>query len=93
VRKTDEGQAPVSRETFGDRVKRLRLERELTIYKLAERSGVFWTYLSGIENGHRRDPGLSVIQRIAAGLGVKPSELVDGLAPAPLKQRKRKVSG
>jgi transcriptional regulator with XRE-family HTH domain len=47
----------------------------LTQEQLAERSGSHWTYISEIENG-RRNPGVNVLRRIAAGLGVPLSRLV-----------------
>lgn len=57
----------------------LREERGLSQEALAERGSFHWTYISGVERG-RRAPSLDVVGRIAAALGVTPSELF-----APLK--------
>ncbi len=43
--------------------------------RLAERADSHWTYISEIENG-RRNPGIDVLRRIAAGLGVPLSALI-----------------
>ena len=43
---------------------------------LAERSGLHRTYISSLERGHR-NVGLDNILRLAAALGVRPSELLE----------------
>lgn len=57
-------------------LRRLRAARGWSQDDLAEASGLDRTYVSGIERG-RRNPTLRVIERIALGLGVDPSELID----------------
>ncbi len=59
---------------FGKRVRELRLGLGLSQEKLAERAGLHWTYVSGVERG-LRTPGLDVIGRLAVALKVSPSEL------------------
>jgi transcriptional regulator with XRE-family HTH domain len=73
------------RAAFGRRIRELREGKRLSQETLAERAGLHWTYVSGIERG-RRAPGLDVIGRIAAGLRVSPSEL---FAPLIGKYRTR----
>jgi transcriptional regulator with XRE-family HTH domain len=80
-----------SNETFGARLRRLRHERKLTIEQLGERAQIHWTYVSGLENELRGDPGLSVIQRVAAALDISVGELVDDLATVPMRRGKRKA--
>lgn len=66
------------RRAFGERVRRLRLQRRLSQEALAERAGLHWTYISGVERG-RRSPGLNVIAQLAAALHVTLGKLVEGL--------------
>lgn len=68
-------------DVFAENVRRLRLERQLTQEGLAERAGLNTTDIRRIET-HRRDPGVKVVAKIAAGLGVHTSALFDG-ADAP----------
>jgi transcriptional regulator with XRE-family HTH domain len=59
---------------LGAVIRRLRLERELSVESLAATAGIHWTYLSGIERG-RRNPTWKVLRGIARSLGVEISEL------------------
>ena len=58
----------------GERVKALRVENTLTQEVLAERCGIFRTYLSRIESG-TANPTLVVLVALAGALGVPPSDL------------------
>ncbi|HVW48004.1 MAG TPA: helix-turn-helix transcriptional regulator [Solirubrobacterales bacterium] len=60
---------------MGGALRRLRVERELTLEALAKASDLHWTYLSGIERG-RRNPTLKVLAAVAHALGIRTSELV-----------------
>jgi transcriptional regulator with XRE-family HTH domain len=66
------------RRAFGRRVRELRKQSGLSQEQLAERAGLHWTYVSGVERG-LRTPGLDVIGRLAQGLGVSPAELFASL--------------
>lgn len=66
---------------FGKRVRKLRDQQGLSQEALADRCGVHWTFLGQVERG-QRSIRLDNILRIAAGLGVQPGELLDGL-PIP----------
>jgi transcriptional regulator with XRE-family HTH domain len=57
------------RPTLGKRVRELREQRGLSQEQLAERAGLHWTYVSGIERG-RRNPGLNTLGALAKALGV-----------------------
>jgi len=59
---------------FGERVRELRLARELSQEELASRAGLHRTYLGGIERGER-NPALKNIAAIAEALGVPVREL------------------
>ena len=79
--------APHLAEEFGRRV---RLYREalppeegrkvVSQESLAERCGLHRTYVGHVERGEV-DPALYSIVKLAAGLGIDPSELVRGLEP------------
>lgn len=51
---------------FGDRMRRLRSERGVTLKQMAEALGVSSAYLSALEHGKRGRPGWHLIQRILA---------------------------
>jgi transcriptional regulator with XRE-family HTH domain len=55
--------------TFSREVRRRREALGLTLEELAERSGLTPNYIGTIENGHR-DPSMSSVIALAAGLGV-----------------------
>jgi transcriptional regulator with XRE-family HTH domain len=63
---------------FAANVRRLRAERGLTQDALAQGASMDPAEIRRIESG-RRDPGVRVLSRVAAGLGVKPSELFEGV--------------
>ena len=62
---------------FGDAVRRLRKERELSQEALAERAGMAADYLGFIERGENV-PTLTVIVKLSKALGVTASELLRG---------------
>ena len=49
---------------FGDRMRKLRAERGVTLKEMAEAIGVSSAYLSALEHGKRGRPGWHLIQRI-----------------------------
>lgn len=51
---------------FGDRIRKLRAERGLTLQEMAAAIGVSAAYLSALEHGKRGRPGWHLIQRIIA---------------------------
>ena len=57
------------RKALGLRIKHLRSEFSLTQEELAERCGLFRTYMSRIESG-LANPTLTVLHTLAKGLGV-----------------------
>ena len=70
---------------FGQRVRELRAEREVTQEDLAERVGIFRTYMSRIETGVA-NPTLTLIQALADALKVPVTALFD--APAKVSKAK-----
>jgi transcriptional regulator with XRE-family HTH domain len=64
-------------------VKELRGLQQITQEELADRSGLFRTYMSRIESG-RANPTLTMLHQIAAAFGVDVGELLvppDGAVP------------
>ena len=53
---------------FGAAVRQHRTLVRLSQEELADRAGLRWTYVSGIERG-RRNPSLRILQQIADALG------------------------
>jgi transcriptional regulator with XRE-family HTH domain len=49
---------------FGDRMRKLRAERGITLKQMADGLGVSSAYLSALEHGKRGRPGWHLIQRI-----------------------------
>ena len=63
-------------EIFGENVRRVRLERGMTIEVLADEVGLAYTYVGQIERGSR-NPTLDVVERIASVLNIGVHELLD----------------
>ncbi|WP_257351449.1 helix-turn-helix domain-containing protein [Pseudalkalibacillus decolorationis] len=58
----------------GSRVRNVRKARGLTQEQLAERCGLQYTYIGGIERG-TRNVSLATIEKLSDGLEVPPNEL------------------
>lgn len=61
---------------FGDYLRRLRKERNLSINELAEKSGISNAQISRLENGERGIPKPETIQKIAEALEVPYEEMM-----------------
>ena len=68
------------RRALGRRVRGLRTGLKLSQEELAERAGLHWTHISGIERGVY-DVKLSTLVRMAKGLGMPLAELFAGVGP------------
>ena len=67
---------------FGSRIKELRLLAGMTQEDLAERCGLFRTYMSRIETG-QANPTLTMIHALATSLAVTPGSLFDPAGDPP----------
>ena len=63
-------------QTFGTNVRRVRMERGITLEAFADAVGLAYSYVGEIERG-RRNPTLGVVERMAAALGTKPQALLE----------------
>jgi transcriptional regulator with XRE-family HTH domain len=63
------------RAALGRAVRALRQDHGWSQEVLAERAGLHWTYVGGIERGER-NPSWENVVKLARGLGVTVSELV-----------------
>lgn len=61
---------------LGKTIKRIRTEKGLSQEKFAFEADLHRTYISDIERGNR-NPTVTVLEKIAKALEVKPSELLE----------------
>jgi transcriptional regulator with XRE-family HTH domain len=61
---------------FGNRVRELRLQRKFSQEKLAELADLHRNYVGGVERGERNVSLLNIV-KLAHGLKVKPSDLIE----------------
>ncbi|MBH0228832.1 helix-turn-helix domain-containing protein [Halobacillus yeomjeoni] len=61
---------------FGDSIKKIRIEKGLTMREVERRSGISQAYLSQIENGKRSTPKYDTVIKLSKGLGVNPVKLL-----------------
>ncbi|PIT92082.1 MAG: DNA-binding protein [Candidatus Harrisonbacteria bacterium CG10_big_fil_rev_8_21_14_0_10_42_17] len=60
---------------FGDNLKRIRLEKDMSQTDLAEKIGADKGYVSLLENG-KKNPTLVTFEKIAKALGVSTDDLL-----------------
>lgn len=64
------------RTRLGQNVRRLREEKGWSQEDYADRAGIHRTYVSDIERG-RRNPTITVVEKLAGPLGVEAGRLLD----------------
>ena len=69
--------SPKKRQEIGAMVKRLREARDMTQLELATKAGVPQGYISELEAGKKKNPGLDVLLKLAQALQVKPARLLE----------------
>jgi transcriptional regulator with XRE-family HTH domain len=67
---------------FGDAIRTIRRQQNVSQESLALKCGLDRTYISGIERGVR-NPSLTNVFKIAAALEIAPVELFAGIADMP----------
>ncbi|WP_110928468.1 helix-turn-helix domain-containing protein [Bacillus massiliglaciei] len=55
---------------IGERVKKLREERKMSMTELADRAGVAKSYLSSLERNLQQNPSIQFLEKISSVLGV-----------------------
>jgi len=71
-------------EIFGATVRRLRTAKGWTQEDLGDAAGLTTTYVGQVERGDKV-PSLTVVLKLARGLGVAPTELLAGFTAAVLR--------
>jgi transcriptional regulator with XRE-family HTH domain len=64
------------REKIGQRIRELRIERQLSQEALAFNAGVDRTYMSDLENG-RRNVSVEILERVVVALGISFKDFFD----------------
>ena len=72
------GVATDARVQLGEAIRKKRLQLGLSQERLAEKAGLHWTYIGGIERGERNVSLLNIV-KIARALGATPSRLLTGI--------------
>lgn len=62
---------------IGDRVKKLRQEKKMSLSELAEKAGVAKSYLSSMERNLQTNPSIQFLEKIAAVLNVPVDHLIN----------------
>ena len=60
-------------------LRELRRLRQLTQKTLSERTGISQCYICALEQGKKTSPSVDVVKKLAAGLGVKASHVLEAL--------------
>lgn len=60
---------------LGNKIREIRLKKELTQEELAHKAQLDYSYINQIENG-KRNPSIDAVERIAKALGVKLKDLI-----------------
>ncbi|MEC2075388.1 helix-turn-helix domain-containing protein [Metabacillus fastidiosus] len=63
---------------IGQRIKKYRTTKNLSLSELAERAGVAKSYLSSIERNLQSNPSVQFLEKISSVLGVSVNVLLDG---------------
>lgn len=66
------------RRTFGENLRKRRIQLGLSQEELAERAGLHRTYVGSVERGER-NVSLENIVRLAEAVGADPSDLLEGI--------------
>lgn len=71
------------KETFAERLKRLREREGLTKYRLSKLSGIDIAYLSQLEGGHIGNPRIDTMLALSRGMGVSLAEMAGETVRTP----------
>ncbi|KEK23555.1 helix-turn-helix domain-containing protein [Bacillus gaemokensis] len=68
---------------IGDRIKRFRLQKSISLTELADKAGVAKSYISSIERNLQKNPSIQFLEKIASVLNIPVDSL---LHDEPLKE-------
>lgn len=60
-----------------NKIRMIRMRQKLTQQQLSARSGLSQSYINELENGRKVNPSIIVLDKLAAGLQVPITELLD----------------
>lgn len=78
------------RKALGTRIKQLRAQQQITQEELADRCGLFRTYMSRVESG-LANPTLTMLHSLAAGFEIDITELLAAPATALKEEVSQKI--
>lgn len=81
--KKDDRPNPVD---FGEIIKKIRTDKDLTLKAAAELTGIAEAYLWQLENGERKSPRPETIKKLADGYGVPAQHLLACAGYLPTKE-------
>ena len=61
---------------IGERVKKLRLEKKMSLSELADQAGVAKSYLSSLERNLQTNPSIQFLEKISSVLNVPVDQLI-----------------
>jgi transcriptional regulator with XRE-family HTH domain len=67
---------PTVQKELGQRIRAMRRKKGMTQEDMADRCGLHWTYIGGLERGER-NPTLTTMQKIALGLNIPLRDMLD----------------
>ena len=70
---------PDPRKLFGNRLRKLRVQRKLSQEKLAELADLHRNYVGGIERGERNVALVNIV-KLAHALAVRPAKLIETIS-------------
>ncbi|WP_087972558.1 helix-turn-helix domain-containing protein [Oceanobacillus rekensis] len=62
---------------IGEKIKKLRQDKRMSISELAEKAGVAKSYLSSIERNLQSNPSIQFIEKISTVLGVSVNDIIN----------------
>ncbi|TMU84055.1 helix-turn-helix domain-containing protein [Bacillus sp. BHET2] len=61
----------------GDKIKKYREKKRMSIIELSNRAGISKSYLSSIERGIQKNPSIQILDKLSAALGVSLNQVLD----------------
>lgn len=75
-RSTERQTAYMIKKAFGEQVRKIRQEKQITQEELSQKTGLANRFLQDIESGNKQ-ASITTVFRLADGLGVSPNDLLE----------------